>query len=278
VNAQTQAELLKIRSTRTTIGIVLGMIALVLLFSLLSGLLTKQPDLTSTEDQRGLLSVGSLAGVFSALAGIMLVTSEYRFGTIRPTFLFTPRRSRVVGAKLAAGLLAGIAFGVVGEGIGFAIGYATLTGRGIGYAMNGSQTTLLVLGTLAGVALWGALGVGLGVVVRNQVGGIIGLLAWGFVAENLLFASSHRSAASDLSTPKTPSWDSPPNISSPPQRAAPPSSPGRSCSHSPAPRLPYAATSPNSLRARGTHEPPDAGHRLASSSTRALLPPPTHAC
>jgi ABC-type transport system involved in multi-copper enzyme maturation permease subunit len=188
VNAQTQAELLKIRSTRTTIGIVLGMIALVLLFSLLSGLLTKQPDLTSTEDQRGLLSVGSLAGVFSALAGIMLVTSEYRFGTIRPTFLFTPRRSRVVGAKLAAGLLAGIAFGVVGEGIGFAIGYATLTGRGIGYAMNGSQTTLLVLGTLAGVALWGALGVGLGVVVRNQVGGIIGLLAWGFVAENLLFA------------------------------------------------------------------------------------------
>ncbi len=106
--AQTQAELLKIRSTRTTIGIVLGMIALILLFSLLSGLLTKPPHLTSTEDQRGLLSVGSLAGVFSALAGIMLVTSEYRFGTIRPTFLFTPRRSRVVAAKLAAGLLAGL--------------------------------------------------------------------------------------------------------------------------------------------------------------------------
>ena len=41
VIAQTQAELLKIRSTRTTIGIVLGMIALILLFSLLSGLLTK---------------------------------------------------------------------------------------------------------------------------------------------------------------------------------------------------------------------------------------------
>ena len=59
VIAQTQAELLKIRSTRTTIGIVLGMIALILLFSLLSGLLTKPPHLTSTEDQRGLLSVGS---------------------------------------------------------------------------------------------------------------------------------------------------------------------------------------------------------------------------
>lgn len=186
--AQARAELLKIRTTRTTIGIVLGMVALVLLFSLLSGLLTKAPSLTSTEDQRGLLSVGSLAGVFSALAGIMLVTSEYRHGTIRPTFLFTPRRSRVIAAKLAAGLLAGILFGIVGEGLGFAIGYACLAGRGVDYALNSGQTTLLVLGTLAGVALWGALGVGLGVIVRNQVGAIIALLAWGFVAENLLFA------------------------------------------------------------------------------------------
>src|SRR3984885_16324291 len=98
--AQVRAELLKIRTPPPTIGIVLGMVALVLLFSLLSGLLTKAPSLTSTEDQRGLLSVGSLAGVFSALAGIMLVTSEYRHGTIRPTFLFNPRRSRVIGAKL----------------------------------------------------------------------------------------------------------------------------------------------------------------------------------
>jgi ABC-type transport system involved in multi-copper enzyme maturation permease subunit len=186
--AQARAELLKIRSTRTTIGIVLGMIALILLFSLLSGLLTKAANLTSTEDQRGLLGVGSLAGVFSALAGIMLVTSEYRFGTIRPTFLFTPKRSRVVGAKLAAGLLAGILFGVVGEGLGFAIGYASIRGRGLPYALNGGQTALLLLGTVAGVALWGALGVGIGMVVRNQVGAIIGLLAWGFVAENLLFA------------------------------------------------------------------------------------------
>jgi ABC-2 type transport system permease protein len=188
VIAQVRAELLKIRTTRTTLGIVLGMVALVLLFSLLSGLLSKAPSLTSTEDQRGLLSVGSLAGVFSALAGIMLVTSEYRHGTIRPTFLFTPRRSRVIDAKLAAGLLAGIVFGILGEALGFAIGYACLAGRGIDYALNADQTTLLLLGTLAGVALWGALGVGIGTIVRNQVGAIIGLLAWGFVAENLLFA------------------------------------------------------------------------------------------
>lgn len=192
MTAQFKAELLKIRSTRTTIGLVLGLIALVLLFSLLSGLLTKAPSLTSAEDQRGLPSVGSLAGVFSALAGVMLVTSEYRYGTIRPTFLFTPRRSRVLAAKIAAGLLAGlvfgIVFGIVGEGLGFAIGYAALAGRGIDLALSGGQITLLVLGTFAAAALWGAIGVGVGAILRSQVGAIIGLLAWGFVAENLLFA------------------------------------------------------------------------------------------
>jgi ABC-2 type transport system permease protein len=188
VNGQFKAELLKIRSTRTTIGLVLGMIALILLFSLLSSLLTKAPHLTSPEDQRGVLSVGSLAGVFSALAGIMLVTSEYRYGTIRPTFLFNPKRPRVLAAKLAAGLLAGLVFGIVGEGLGYGIGYAALSGRGIHIALNGNQTALLLLGTIAGTALWGAIGVGLGAIIRSQVGAIIGLLAWGFVAENLLFA------------------------------------------------------------------------------------------
>jgi ABC-type transport system involved in multi-copper enzyme maturation permease subunit len=185
---QIRAELLKIRSTRTTVGIVVGMVALIVLFSLLSGLVSKPPSLSTTEDQRGLLSLGSLAGVFSALAGIMLVTSEYRFGTIRPTFLFTPKRSRVIGAKLVAGLLAGIVFGLIGEGLGFAIGIAALRGRGINYALDANQTALLLFGTLVGVALWGALGVGLGTIVRNQVGAIIGILAWGFIVENLLFA------------------------------------------------------------------------------------------
>ena len=159
--AQIKAELLKIRSTRTTIGLVLGMIALVLLFALLGGLLTKPPDLRAPEDQRGQLGVGSLAGVFSALAGIMLVTSEYRFGTIRPTFLFNPRRSRVLGAKLAAGLLAGIVLRArrrrarVRDRLRHPRRLAASP-----FALDAGQTALLLLGTLAGIALWGAIGVG----------------------------------------------------------------------------------------------------------------------
>jgi hypothetical protein len=185
--AQTRAELLKIRTTRTTIALILGMIALTLLLTLLTGLLTHPTGLASKQDQRQLLSVGTTAGVFAALAGVLLVTSEYRFGTIRPTILFNPARSHVLAAKFAAGALAGIAFGVLGEAIGWAVGYAILNGRGITAVLSGSDVLLLVLGGLAGVALWGAIGASLGAIIHNQVGGIITLLTWGLVVDNLLF-------------------------------------------------------------------------------------------
>jgi ABC-2 type transport system permease protein len=187
VIAQLRAELLKVRSTRTTIGLMLGMIALIALFALLTGLLSSTSSLSTTEDQRQFLGLGSLAGVFSALAGTLLVTSEYRFGTIRPTILFNPKRSQVLYAKLAAAALAGIAFGVVGEGLGWAVGYAILAGRNIPFALDGGDVALLVLGTLGGIALWSAIGAGLGAIIRNQVGAVITLLAWGFVVDNLLF-------------------------------------------------------------------------------------------
>jgi ABC-2 type transport system permease protein len=203
---QIKAELLKIRSTRTTIGLVLGMIALILLFTLLTGLLSHPSGLASEEDQRQLLSLSSLAGVFSALAGVLLVTSEYRFGTIRPTILFNPRRSRVLAAKILAGVLAGIAFGILAEAIGWAIGYAILDGRGITVVLSSGDILLLTLGGLAGAALWGAIGAGLGAIIHNQVGGIIALLAWGLVVDNLLFGLAPSVGGSRQPVPRTHSW------------------------------------------------------------------------
>src|ERR1017187_4831973 len=183
--AQIRAEVLKIRSTRTTIGLLLGMIALILLFTLLTGLLSHPHGLMGKENQRQLLHIGSLAGVFSALAGVLLVTSEYRYGTIRPTILFTPHRARVLAAKVIAATLAGIAFGVLGAALGWGIGYAILSGRGITLALSNGDVAQLLLGSLAGIALWGAMGAGLGTILRNQVGGVITLLAWGFVVSPL---------------------------------------------------------------------------------------------
>jgi ABC-2 type transport system permease protein len=185
--AQTRAELLKIRSTRTTLGLLLGLLALVLLVVLLTGFLDSEGALSHDDEQRNLLGIGSLASIFAAIGGVLVITSEYRFGTIRPTFVFTPQRRRVMGAKLVAALLAGLAFGVIGEGLGFGLGRAILAGRDIAVALDGHDVALLLVGSTVGAALWGGLGLGLGSLVRNQVAGVIALLAWIFVVDNLLF-------------------------------------------------------------------------------------------
>ena len=52
MTGQFRAELLKIRSTRTTVGVALGMIGIILLFSLLVGLLTKAPNLVKSSWSR----------------------------------------------------------------------------------------------------------------------------------------------------------------------------------------------------------------------------------
>jgi ABC-2 type transport system permease protein len=184
---QLRAEILKIRSTRTTMGLLIGLVALALLFIILTCTLSPANQVITEQDQIGLLSFGSIAGVFAALAGIMLFTSEYRFGTIRPTFLFNPSRSRLFASKMLAGALAGLVFGIIGEGLTFAIGLIILKARDIPISLSGGNITMLIVGSVVGSALWGVIGVGLGAVIPNQVGAVIALLAWGFVVENLLF-------------------------------------------------------------------------------------------
>ena len=184
---QLRAELLKIRSTRTSMGLLAGLVVIALLFTILTGTLSPTIGLVTAQDQLSLLSFGSIAGVFAALAGIMLVTSEYRFGTIRPTFLFTPSRDRLLMTKIAAGALSGLAFGVLGEGLVFGLGATIMRLRGVDLIMTGSAVTQLLVGALVGSALWGVIGVALGSIVVNQVGAVISLLAWGFVVENLVF-------------------------------------------------------------------------------------------
>lgn len=184
---QIRSEFLKIRSTRTTIGLVVSLVALVLLFVLLTGLLAHTGSLSAPQDQRNFLGISSFASVFAALAGVLVVTSEYRFGTIRPTFVFTPRRGVVLTAKYVASVLAGIAFAVVGQGLTLAIGLGILSGRGIHRSLGWGSVAQLGLGTVAAAALWGGIGVGVGALVRNQIGAVVGVLVWVFVVENLLF-------------------------------------------------------------------------------------------
>ena len=102
---QLLSEFRKLRSTRTNLGLLAGMIALILVFLLTIGLTGTSSDLADHDHQHRLFSVGTQAALFATLIGVMAITSEFRHGTIRSTFVVTPHRGRVIAAKVVSSLL-----------------------------------------------------------------------------------------------------------------------------------------------------------------------------
>jgi ABC-2 type transport system permease protein len=186
VIAQLRSELRKMATTRTNLGLLLGLVALIL-FGVTAGGLGAEADLSLVENQRELIGNGSFAAVFAAMIGLMAMTSEFRHGTIRATFVFTPARTLVVAAKVLASFIVGIAFGALGAGLALGSGVAMIEARGFDVLIDSGDVRRLLLGGIAMSALWAAVGVGLGALVRNQVFAIVGLFAWVFVVEILLF-------------------------------------------------------------------------------------------
>lgn len=187
MTALVRAELLRQRSTRTSLGLFAALLGLVLLAILLHSLGLAAERLDRTDLQLMVLGRGEfLAALFGGLLGALSITSEIRYGTIRPTLLVSPWRHRVVAAKVWVSILVGAGFGLAGSGLAAAVGTAALRTRGVDVQLTGGDYALLVAGGTAAAALWAAIGVGVGAVLRNQVPTLIGLSAWVLFVEGLL--------------------------------------------------------------------------------------------
>jgi hypothetical protein len=187
VSGQLRAELLKHGSTFTNFGLFLAMLGLVVLAVLLHALALPADRLASASDQVQVFRFGALLGsLFAGLVGAMSITGEIRHGTIQPTFLITPRRGRVIAAKIVAGGLVGTVFGLTAVGVAVGVGSAALAARGVPMTLDSGDYALMPAGGVAAAALWAPLGLGLGALVRNQVATLVGIFLWLFFIENLL--------------------------------------------------------------------------------------------
>jgi ABC-2 type transport system permease protein len=188
VSAALRAELFKQRSSRSSLGLFAAMLGLVLFVVLLHGFGLAAANFDSSSKQLTVLfGWGEVLGaLFAALLGAMSMTGEIRHGTIRPTFLVTPRRRQVVAAKVWASMLIGAGFGLVAGAVTAGIGTAALRARGIDVRLDAADYALLVAGGTTATALWAAIGVGVGAVVRSQVPTLVGICAWLLFFENLL--------------------------------------------------------------------------------------------
>ena len=112
--------------------------------------------------------------VLLLILGIIGMTQEYRHRTATPTFLTEPRRWRVIAAKLIAYALVAVPFAlaIVAVTVLVAVVYAGARGAAPSLSTDNLQT----LGASGLVLIvFAVIGVGLGALMRNQVGAIVGV-------------------------------------------------------------------------------------------------------
>ena len=176
------AELVKLRTLRSTWGFLL--VALLFGGLVAAGNIggSSETDRLDPELQfRIVLDAAFPGSILALLLGIILVTNEFRHGTIARSLLASPRRPRFVGVKLFTG---GVTGALLMAAMIVVIAVAAMIWLGIldvpleaGEAADASWRALLV------ASLAGVLGAGIGGAVHSQVGALVGALLWMFVLE-----------------------------------------------------------------------------------------------
>ena len=177
------SEWLKLRTTRVP----WILLALTVVFSaVVTAALVGSGTLDDEEDRALALAQGaSFWSTLVTIAGILIVTNEYRHGTVMTTFLAEPRRVRVLLAKLVTALLAGAAFALAAALVTAAVAIPWLAARGHGLALDG-QALEAVVRLVAAFALSAALGAAVGAIIQSQVGTIVAVFVWFLIAENII--------------------------------------------------------------------------------------------
>jgi hypothetical protein len=183
---------MKIRTTRVWWLLVGGFTALTALaalfgWALYHAELTPPPDLTNEADALAqaaadrtpagaaalaasmMTSGQALLVLVTVLLGVHVVTSEYAARTITSTFLVTPRRDRVIGAKLVTAVAFGAGCWAIATAVDAMVTPVFLAVHHLpGAALGSAGVTRAVVMGLPAYVLWAAFGLGLGAVVRNQ--------------------------------------------------------------------------------------------------------------
>lgn len=178
-----RAELLKLRTTRTFATLVAAALVLSMLVVGLSAALTDEFPGGQARD----LFTADFTGLFITLLGVMGMAGEWRHRTITGTVLAAPDRLRLLAAKVLSYAVAGVVLSLIVTVAIMVLGTVILAARDIATLSLGELADVLWRNLLV-AALFGALGVCIGGLLRNQVVAIVGILVVGFALEPALLA------------------------------------------------------------------------------------------
>ena len=184
--ALAQAELLKLRSTRTALG--LFIVILVVTLVPLTVLIFAVPrDWLESDGVAGFLNTASaLVPLVLLVFGILGMTNEYRHGTITYSYLVTPRRWQVMAMKLVVYAVVGIVTMVVAVILVYVVIRIGGAVRGVDIDATGGSTLGDYARQIVVAGLITTFGVALGALFRAQVVTVAGVLIWALVVENII--------------------------------------------------------------------------------------------
>lgn len=182
-----RGELVKVRTTAAPWALLGSMALLVTGIVILAVATGDEESLNGEAGVRGVLPLGALTAYLFALAmGIIGMAGEYRHGTIGHTMLAAPQRWQIIVAKVVAYTLVGLVFGVVAVGLTYGISGPWMESRDFGWSLENTLPKEILAGSLAGSALFGAIGVGLGAVMKEQVLALFVGIGWTLLVDSIL--------------------------------------------------------------------------------------------
>ena len=186
MSALVHSELLKIRTTRSWWAY---LVALVLLTGAgVAGEIgsADSADRSTLGFQEGLVETVGVAVILAVILGITIVTTEFRHGTVTPTFLAAPHRERVMAAKSAASVVVATGFALLSLAVVAAVALPWLAIVDAQTHLGDGELWTRATQQILAAALWALMGVAVGAVVHSQVAALVGTLVWIFLGETLL--------------------------------------------------------------------------------------------
>jgi ABC-2 type transport system permease protein len=181
------AEFLKLRTTRTVWGLLAASVAVSALAvaSAVAVGADSDLDLETASGMRSVLGLSATGAIFVLVLGVIISAGEYRQRTAIDTFLTTPRRWRVIAAKLGTAGMTGVIFGACAVAVSVAVAAAVYRLDGLTFELDSADVWATLAGAVLYAALFAAIGAATGSLVRNQVAAIVGWLVWLAVVEHI---------------------------------------------------------------------------------------------
>ena len=193
-----RSELRKWSTTRMWFGLTLGGILAVAVITLISALTAGSnngnngpaiPPLSDPAQVRTVYGTAfGIGSLFTLILGVIAICGEFRHQTITPTFLASPRRNRVVQAKVVSIVAVSALSGIAMIAAGLLVGAIVISARGFGTRLGSGdiQQTLALM--VLGLVVWSVLGLGVGTLLKNQIAAILVVVGFTFIAEPLIQA------------------------------------------------------------------------------------------